>query len=94
MRPCPGFLSTPHAGTFVIASDSEGRWALGFETEALDSHLTPEDAAEAVARGHCRWPSVGNPAALGIPCELKRWVVINSGPAAARTPRPLLRVVK
>ncbi len=88
------FVHSTTAGTFVIASDSEGRWALGFETEALDSHLTPEDAAEAVARGHCRWPSVGNPAALGIPSELTRWVVINSGPAAARTPRPLLRVVK
>jgi hypothetical protein len=26
-----------------IACDQEGRWALGFETEALDTHVTPED---------------------------------------------------
>ncbi len=29
------FVHSTTAGPFVIASDSEGRWALGFETEAL-----------------------------------------------------------
>lgn len=91
------FAHATAVGTFIIALDAEGRWALGFETEALDTHLTPEDAAEAVARGHCRWPTIGDPAALGVPADLQRWIAIDAHPAAlpaSRARTPFLQVVK
>lgn len=66
-------------GIFFIMPRNDGRFTLMFENEALESHHSPESAAQEVAGGHCYWPSIGNPSRLGIPEELSEWTWVANG---------------
>jgi hypothetical protein len=64
-------FETPH-GRFVIAPQ-DGRFVVFFEGEGLGSYHTASQALDDLVSGSVTWPSIGNPALLGLPEGLSEW---------------------
>ena len=65
-------------GLFYVRPRDDGRFQYFFEEEALESQSSPEDCAFALASGTGTWPSCGDPSALGIPSDLRKWTKIRT----------------
>ena len=59
-------------GVFFIAERS-GRFDVIFEGKSLGSYMTPEQAAEELAKGHTFRPPGIDTSKLGIPDDLSDW---------------------
>jgi hypothetical protein len=59
-------------GTFYIRPRDDGRFQYFFEKEPAEALNSPEDCAFALA-ATVTWPCCGDPSALGIPSDLRRW---------------------
>jgi len=57
----------------VRITPENDRFLAMFEDEALGWYSTPEQALDDLIAGTCAWPSIGSPAQLGLPDDLRDW---------------------
>lgn len=64
-------------GDFFICIHTNGRYYVWFEDELIDHYINIPHLLDELTRGHCPFPSVGDPEQFNISEDLSEWVKLD-----------------